>query len=276
MLGDKLRFRFSKAGTLRLLSHHDLMRCLERILRRAVLPFKSTAGFHPTPRVVFALSLPLGVEGRDELVEVELTRPCDSDEVLAKLNEQAPAGLVFTRASVVPMKATAIPRRVVYTLPIPVERVEPTEARCRDLMATDKVWVDRLRPGPKRLNIRPYFRSLSVVRSLRERASEPLAPRADYILELDLWVTQTGTARADELVRLLGLTDLLDEGAVLERTVVELRDEVPTTDPSDAPPDGPAETLPLDPAAVAAAARGDESQPAAAHWGASPSGPVVE
>jgi len=57
MTGDKFRFRFSKSGTLRLVSHHDLMRCCERMLRRAAVPFKSTAGFHPTPRLVFALSL---------------------------------------------------------------------------------------------------------------------------------------------------------------------------------------------------------------------------
>ena len=53
MLGDKFRLRFEKAGVLRLLSHHDLMRVLERMLRRAGLPFKSTAGFHPGPRIVF-------------------------------------------------------------------------------------------------------------------------------------------------------------------------------------------------------------------------------
>src|SRR5437764_263500 len=129
MLGDKLRFRFAKAGTLRLLSHHDLMRCLERMLRRADVPFKSTAGFHPGPRFVFALSLPLGVVGRDEVVEIELTRELDADETLARLNAQAPAGLTFTRVSVVPMKATAIPRRVVYTLPIPAERADETESR---------------------------------------------------------------------------------------------------------------------------------------------------
>jgi radical SAM-linked protein len=261
MLGDKLRFRFSKTGTLRLLSHHDLMRCLERMFRRAALPFKSTAGFHPSPRIVFALSLPLGVVGRDEVVEVELTHPCDSDDVLARLNAQAPAGLTFAHASVVPMKATAIPRRVVYTLPIPADRADAVAIGCRDLMADEKVWVDRLRPNVKRLNIRPYFRGLCV---------------SDTTLSLDLWVTQTGTARADELVRLLGLTDLLEDGAVLERTLVELRDEVAGSDPADVPPDGPAETLPLDPAAVAASVREDENQPAAAHWGASPSGPVVE
>src|SRR5579871_5675458 len=114
MLGDKLRFRFAKTGTLRLLSHHDMMRCLERMLRRADLPFKSTAGFHPSPRVVFALSLPLGVAGLDEVVEIEFTRSCDSDEVLAKLRAQAPIGLGFAQISIVPMKATAIPRRIVY------------------------------------------------------------------------------------------------------------------------------------------------------------------
>jgi radical SAM-linked protein len=261
MLGDKLRFRFTKTGVLRLLSHHDLMRCLERMLRRAELPFKSTAGFHPSPRVVFALSLSLGVIGRDEVVEIELTEPRDSEDVLARMNAQTPDGLTFTRVSVVPMKATAVPRRMVYSLPLPADRVGVTAAACRELLAAEKVWVDRFKPGPKRLNIRPYLRGLRV---------------SDNTLTLDLWVTQTGTARADELLRLFGLSDLLDAGAVLSRDLLELRDEVTNPDPADSPPDGPADTLPLDPAAVAAGVRDDESQPAAAHWGASPSGPVVE
>src|SRR6185437_8237729 len=33
---------------------------------------------------------------------------------------------------------------------------------CRKLMEEDRVWVDRLKPSPKQLNIRPYFRNLSV------------------------------------------------------------------------------------------------------------------
>src|SRR5262249_2702022 len=140
MTGDKLRFRFAKTGHLRLLSHHDLMRCLERMLRRADVPFKSTAGFHPTPRVVFALSLPLGVVGRDEAVEVDPPRPCDADETLGRLNAQAPDGLSFTRVSVVPMKATAIPRRVEYSLQLPEDRMVETSDRAVALMRADKVW----------------------------------------------------------------------------------------------------------------------------------------
>jgi radical SAM-linked protein len=259
MFGDKLRFRFAKTGTLRLLSHHDLMRCLERMLRRAALPFKSTAGFHPGPRVVFALSLPLGVEGLDEVVEIEFLKELDADETLNALRAQAPLGLDFTRVSVVPMRATGVPRRITYRLPVPADRAGALRERCDEVTAQEKVWVERLRPNPKRLNIRPYLRTVTV---------------AEGHLVLDLWVTGTGTARADELLKLLNATDLVEAGAVAARTTVELRDEVDrtTTDPADVPPDGPADALPLDPATVATLTQShkEDDSPAPAL------GPVVE
>jgi radical SAM-linked protein len=275
MLGDKFRFRFAKTGTLRLLSHHDLMRCLERMLRRAALPFKSTAGFHPSPRVVFALSLPLGVEGLDEVVEIEFTQQCESEDVLAKLCSEAPLGLSFTRVSTVPMKATAIPRRIVYRLALAPERLPDAEIRCAELLAVEKVWVDRLKPGPKRLNIRPYLRSLHVETPGAAR-SAGVDPDLTHKLILDFWVTQTGTARVDELLKLLDLVDLPDTGSVVERATVEIRDEVSNPDPADVPPSGPAETLPLDPAAIAALVRQEEEQSAAVGWSMLPASPVVE
>jgi hypothetical protein len=202
------------------------------------------------------------VEGLDEVVEMEFTRELDADDVLAKLNAQAPIGIRFQRVSVVPLKSTVMPRRIVYCMPLSLERVEVVEARCAELMAAPKVWVERLRPNPKRLNIRPYLRMLHV---------------CDNALSLDLWVTQTGTARADELLKLLDLSDLLDTGSVIARTTIDVHDEVQNPDPMDGPPVGPAETLPLEPAALAALTRRDnEEEAAAAGWGVSPAGPVVE
>jgi len=93
-------------------------------------------------------------------------------------------------------------------------------------------------------------------------------------------VTQDGTARTNELLDLLGVADLIDSGAVLERTTVEIRDEITATEPGDLPPDGPADSVPLSGAEVAALSarlHAEESeQPAEANWGASPNGPVVE
>lgn len=256
MVGDKIRFRFRKTDTLRLLSHHDLMRCAERMLRRADIPFKSTAGFHPKPRLIFALSLPLGVAGCNEVVELELTQPLAADDVLKQLNSQAPAGLAFLSAKLIDPKTTAIPRRAVYRLALPSGRSESVSAAAADLLAQEKAWVDRLRPRPRRVNIRPYVRGVAVTRD---------------DVELDLWVTPTGGARADELFRLLGLADLLDAGAVPERTHLEIHDEVPGA--TDAPPAGQPETAPLDHVAAAAA---DEDDAATGTWGLSPNGPVVE
>lgn len=278
MPGEKLRFRFAKTGTFRLLSHHDLMRCLERMLRRADLPFKTTAGFHPTPRVVFALSLPLGVVGLNEVVEIEFTRPVDELEAFQRLRDQSPNGLDFTSVKVIPLSTTARPRRVTYRIGVPNDRADTVSHRCAELLAQEKVWVDRLKPTPKRLNIRPYLRNLALVPVNPNTELEPETPLqiAAQQLILDFWVTQTGTCRADELLRLLSVADLIESGAIIERTTIELHDEVPNPDPSDVPPGGPAETLPLEPAAIAALEQQNEEQPTVAAWGLSPAGPVVE
>src|SRR5438105_14607548 len=119
MVGDKFRIRFRKGGDLRLLSHHDLMRTFERMLRRAGLPFRSTSGFHPKPRIVFPLSLPLGVVGLHEAVELEFTEELPPDDVLARLAAQAPAALHLFSIRRIPMNLTGQVCRVEYRLGIP-------------------------------------------------------------------------------------------------------------------------------------------------------------
>ena len=115
---DKVRIRFRKSGDLRLVSHLDLMRSFERMLRRAALPFRMTEGFHPTPRLVLAQSLPLGVIGHSEVAELELTEEIEPDDVLRRLREQAPPGIDFLSATRIPFKTTARPRRAVYRIPL--------------------------------------------------------------------------------------------------------------------------------------------------------------
>src|SRR5947209_12570650 len=104
---DKVRLRFRKGGPLRLLSHHDLLRAFERMLRRADLPFRRSQGFNPRPRLIFALSLPLGVVGREEVVELELRVGLSVDEVRERLAAQAPPGLEIRGARRIPLKAGA-------------------------------------------------------------------------------------------------------------------------------------------------------------------------
>src|SRR5947208_12660172 len=119
MVRDKVRIRFLKGGELRLVSHHDLMRCFERMLRRSGLPFHSTQGFNPKPRMVFALSLGLGIVGCEEVVELELDALCPPEEIQERLTRQAPAGLEILSARRIDPRAGAQVRRACYQIAIP-------------------------------------------------------------------------------------------------------------------------------------------------------------
>src|SRR5512137_1305759 len=70
---QKIRFEFQKVGELRFLSHLELMRALQRALRRAGIPLAYTQGFNPQPRLSLAQALAVGVEGLRELGDMELT-----------------------------------------------------------------------------------------------------------------------------------------------------------------------------------------------------------
>lgn len=220
---DKFRIRFRKTGDLRLVSHHDLMRAFERMLRRADLPFRSTEGFHPHPRMVFALSLPLGVAGLHEVVELELTQQLPPQDVLQRLAAQAPVGLELLSIQRIATNLTGRATRAVYRIAVPADRSGDLPNRCQALLAQTECLVQRTHPQPKRVDIRPYLLDLRWTGAG---------------LEIDLRVTPTGSARADEVLGLLGLNDLLDAGAVLERIALELHDETQTTDLSELPANG--------------------------------------
>jgi radical SAM-linked protein len=236
---EKVRIRFQKSGALRLLSHHDLMRTFERLLRRSELPFHRSQGFHPKPRLIFALSLPLGVIGREEVVELELDRVLPLEEIHARLARQTPPGLDILSVRRISPKVNAQVRRLSYALPVPAERLPELKRRIAEVLAAPECWIDRYRPhsrqAGRRLDVRPFLADLRTLdREDRQRDGEretrPPVPVPDLsgpctMLEMTLHLTPAGTARPEEVLGLLELEDLLDAGAVLERTRLELSDE---------------------------------------------------
>jgi len=66
----RLRAEFSKTGVFKYLSHLELVRLIERALRRAGVPVEFTEGFHPSPQISFGPALPVGVSGMKEYFDV--------------------------------------------------------------------------------------------------------------------------------------------------------------------------------------------------------------
>ena len=122
MVRQRVRIRFCKQGDLRFIGHRDLMRCMERVFRRARLPLALSQGYHPKPRMTFPLALAVGVEGIDEVMELGLSEDCTAVELRGRLAPLAPPGLAFGSIEVLPPGTKkAQVRSVCYRVPVPPE-----------------------------------------------------------------------------------------------------------------------------------------------------------
>jgi len=89
---NKIRFRYSKTGRAKYISHLDLMSTLQRSFRRAGVDLKYSEGFNPHPYMSVALPLSVGHESLCELMDVAVVDDPKPDIKAIKL----PEGIVFT------------------------------------------------------------------------------------------------------------------------------------------------------------------------------------
>ena len=205
----KVRLRFAKLGDLRLVSHHDLMRCLERMARRAELPLAQSQGFNPRPKIAFTLALALGIEGHHEVVEMELAGPMEPSEVLRRLALVSPIGLEWIDVEALGPGRPAQAEAVRYALSVPADRRDRAQSSLADFLARESWPYTRHRPDRTvEIDLRPF---------LLEAGLGP-----DGILRFRLKMSPNGSARPEEVIDALGLRNLLEQGTVLARTEVEL------------------------------------------------------
>lgn len=89
----RLRIRYGKLGRLRFLSHLEVIRALERSIRRAALPYAVTQGFNPHMKIAFGPALPVGTSGEDEYFDVWLTTYLPARELNDKFASACPPDL---------------------------------------------------------------------------------------------------------------------------------------------------------------------------------------
>lgn len=90
---QRIRFRFTKQGALRFISHLDLAKVIKHVLAKSHLAVAYTKGFNPQPRLQFASPLALGYESDGELLDVFFAKPYNPPEVLETLNTHTLPGL---------------------------------------------------------------------------------------------------------------------------------------------------------------------------------------
>ena len=184
----RIQVKFIKQGSLRFISHHNLMKLFERAIRRASISVKMSEGYNPRPKIAYPLALPVGIKGIDEKLEMELCEQMDVSELETRLKKQLPENMQITSVEPISSKVKSTVKDVTYVV-IPRDGKMPEAGITDELLSKDAVIIQR--KGKKRaFNIRP-----SIDRIKTNSQS----------IDLDLKMTPEGMARPEEVLLQLGL-----------------------------------------------------------------------
>lgn len=112
----RLRVTYGKTGRLAMLSHLEVTHALERIVRRAKLPFALSCGFSPHMKIAFGSALPVGIGGTQEVFDVTLADYVAPDKALELLAKAAPESMMPVDAKYVEPRAKAASVAYPYSL----------------------------------------------------------------------------------------------------------------------------------------------------------------
>lgn len=139
---DKIRVRYEKRGRARYISHLDLYRFMQRVMRRAKLSVHYTEGFNPHQYLVFALPLSLGFSSTCESLEFALDESVAPDEVVRRLNLALPEGIRALSASEPVCKLADI-ASAVFRVTLKTDDAAGLLAAVERLMAADEILCEK-------------------------------------------------------------------------------------------------------------------------------------
>ena len=176
-------------------------------MRRASVPLGMSQGFHPKPRMTFPLPLAVGIEGVDEVMELEIADASGAEDLLGRMKSHAPRGLMPLVAEILPPDAKkAHAKSASYQAPIPPPLDCPLGERIESLLAQSSLIITRA-GGRLPVDLRAMLEELSF---------------GQGVLNMRLKVKQEGCAGPRDVLAALGLEDLESRGVHLTRTAVQL------------------------------------------------------
>jgi radical SAM-linked protein len=198
----RYRIRYSKEGAAKYISHLDMLRTFERVVRRAGLPVSYSQGFNPHPRFSFGMPLSVGMSGLAEYVDIDLDTAVAPEEVAASLDRAMPPGMRVSGARPVEEGSPSLmasTERSAYVMRAGRECLPAgpgvLNACLEDLLRSEEVNVSRRKKDGREavFNIRPGLLSLAA----REEDGA-------VVLEMEIVTASSFNVRPLEVVAAIG------------------------------------------------------------------------
>ncbi|WP_294372245.1 TIGR03936 family radical SAM-associated protein [uncultured Clostridium sp.] len=155
--------KFTKEENIKFISHLDVLKTIQKNIRRAELPIEYSQGFNPHMTTSIAQPLSVGVYSSGEYMDMVLTEEMNEDEIISRLNSTAPGGIKYLSALAIPYKegekkvpqAMAMIDGARYTIKIKYSDVSNLEKEVNELLEREE-WniVKRTKKGERETNIK--------------------------------------------------------------------------------------------------------------------------
>ncbi|OVE70044.1 radical SAM protein [Clostridium diolis] len=162
--------KFTKEENIKFISHLDVLKTIQKNIRRAGLPIEYSQGFNPHMNTSIAQPLSVGVYSSGEYMDMVLTTEMDENKIVDNLNETAPSGIKYISALAIPYKegekkvpqAMALIDAARYTIKIKYSDVSNLEEEVGKLLEINE-WntVKKSKKGEREVNIRPLVKEFS-------------------------------------------------------------------------------------------------------------------
>jgi len=158
--------KYTKESELKFVSHLDLMRTIQRVIRRAGLPIEYSRGFNPHMSLSIAQPLSVGVYSTGEYLDAVFVEEVDEDKVLEALNANTVGGIKFLSVTKVIKKderkipqAMAIIDGAKYIIRFKLKEGETVDFNA--LLALNE-WeiLKKTKSGEKEVDIKPLVKEL--------------------------------------------------------------------------------------------------------------------
>ena len=161
----KVRYliKYTKESEIKFIAHLDLMRTLQKIVKRSEIPIEYSKGFNPHMAVSIAQPLSVGAHSSGEYMDVVLNSDLEEKYILDKMNENTPRGIkILDVVKVIPVEgkkkvqAMAIIDAAKYTIKLKCSDELSVKETLKDICETDQ-WniVKKTKSGEKMVDIKP-------------------------------------------------------------------------------------------------------------------------
>jgi radical SAM-linked protein len=164
--------KFSKEKDIKFVSHLDLLRTIQRVVRRTALPVEYSKGFNPHMSTALAQPLSVGMYSKGEYMDVVFTEEVEESRIINSFNSSAPSGIklldaVLVKESLEGKKippAMALVDRAKYNITIKYENTLNLKAEIEKLFENSE-WnmMKKTKSGEKLINIKELVKDFQYV-----------------------------------------------------------------------------------------------------------------